>query len=263
MGAMGWHYRAPKGYPKTRVLTDILDGAGETRLDIPQRKDKTIEPVTIASREQPWNRLQGMARALGSVRLWYDAHGTCRLTNLRSQPVYTFRRGDGGNILSDPTLDVDLDNLRNIVVVTGGVPAGAKGRIQKVAQPEARHPFHAKNLGRNGKGRYIREDITDDAITSNEVAQNLANDKLWEHLQATISVEFESLVIPHLEPWDVIRVEAGEWTWETQVGKFSIPLTTDGTMSVGKNFTTRIVRGFRPKRAARVAAKKPASGRKR
>lgn len=236
-----------KGTAKTVIIRDLLAAAGETRLEVHPRTDRTTAPHTIASREAIWPRVQSLARSLtGGFALTYDGRGTCRLVDVRSNPVWTFRGGDGGSLLSEPRFTADTSAVKNFVVVTGGIPAGSKKRVQAVAPAAASHPLSPERLGRNGVKRYLREDIVDENITVQEAAQTLANNKLWELLQAGVDGDFDAMVIPHLEPHDYVRVIGEHGTWTMQLTKFSIPLTSDGRMTVGRHWVTRTVNGFRP-----------------
>ena len=83
--------------------------------------------------------------------------------------------------------------------------------------------------------------MSDDQITITKQAKRVAQDKLDRLGWSYVDVNFESLVIPHLEPRDIIDVDAGDWRERVQLTKFTIPLTADGTMSIGRHLHTRRV----------------------
>lgn len=239
----------PKGTAKTSAINQMLRAAGETRLDIPYRSDRLTTNHVVASTEAIWPRARSLARSLtGGFVLEYDGRGTAKLVDATSNTVWTFKGGEGGSLITDPKFTADTSEVKNIVVVRGGVPKGAKKRIEAVATASPNHPMSAQRLGRGGVPRYLREDIDDENITTKEAAQTLANNKLWELLQVGTDATFETLVIPHLEPYDYVRVVGEHYTYSTALTKFSIPLTTDGRMTVGKHWQGRRVNGYQPVR---------------
>ena len=89
--------------------------------------------------------------------------------------------------------------------------------------------------------RNLREEIQDDQITTTAQAKRIAQARLDRLGWSYVDVNFDSLVIPHLEPRDVIDIAAGDWHERVQLTKFTIPLTADGTMSIGRHLHTRRV----------------------
>lgn len=247
-----------KGAQKTTILNSLLGSMGETFRSIPPRTDRITTNFTIASKEAVWPRATSLARSLtGGFQLGYDGRGYAELVDVTSNVAWTFKGGDGGSLLSEPKFTAETTGLKNVVYVHGGIPKGAKGAVWAIAHAPGAHPFSAKNLGRNGQPRYLREDIEDENITIKEAAQTLANNKLWELMQASTDAQFESLVIPHLEPWDYIRVQSDGYTFITSMQKFSIPLATDGRMTVGRHWATRRINGYSPRRPKNPAIPKP------
>lgn len=246
-----------KGTRKTTIVRELLASMGEQFLEIPDWPDKTVAPVSIASKSVVWDFLQSLVRSFGDVRLAYDGRGYLVLKRHSGNVRWTFRSGDGGSLVTMPKVAYNTAEVANFVVVQGGIPKGGKANLVKVAHTPKAHPLSAVNLGRGGKPRYIRLDIEDDAITDPKRAQALANNTLAQRQNGAVQVDFDALVIPHLEPWDVVAVAPPEWTWRMQLDKFSVPLGADGHMAVGRTGITRTFK--RPRKVARKGpARRPA-----
>lgn len=247
-----------KGATKTRVIEAMLRAAGETRMAITPRSDKITTNFVIAAQEPIWPRVQKLAQSVtGGYTLEYDGRGTAVLKDTSTPVLWTFVGGDGGSLLGEPKFTADTSQVKNFVVVTGGVPKGAKRHIVATATTQRKHPFSPWSLGRNGHPRYLREDIANDEITVKEVAQTLANDRLWELEQVSTEASWESLVIPHLEPYDQVRVVGEQFTFSTAARKFTIPLTSDGRMTHGKHWQRRTVNRFTASRLKNPRIPKP------
>lgn len=244
-----------KGTPKTNVLVQLADMMGEQWVDIPRRTDKTTAAVSVASKTVVWDWMQQFAEGLNGDDLpAYDGMGVLRLVKRNRDTRWTFRGGDGGTLLQEPAVSYDSSELRNFVVVRGGVPKGGKAAVQAVAHAPASHPLSAQNLGRGGRKRYIREDIEQDTITTAKAAQKLADDTLEKRLALGVQVDFTALVVPHLEPGDVVAVAYGNWVWRMQLDKYTIPLSSDGTMTIGRLGLVR--KHTRPKPQPRKAPRR-------
>ena len=255
LGPCSYNYTYPKGAYKTGIITDLLARNGEQFMDVPQWNTKTTKPVTLAPLTTVWPLVKSVARSWGEGNMTYDGRGYARLHRYNRSSIWTFHRGRGGSLTSEPKLTYNMENVRNLVVVTGATPSGAKRPVQAVAHAQASHPLSSTNLGRGGAKRYLREDVQDDTITTTAQAQTLANNLLAGYLQAGVTLDFEAMVIPHLEPNDVVTVVGSSWTFPMTMHRYTIPLTHDGNMSVGRTYATRTVRRARP-----VARKGPRKG---
>jgi hypothetical protein len=168
----------------------------------------------------------------------------------------------------------DIGETRNAVRVTGRVLHAGKeepaGRVDSdlgddnivsaqqiptlrtgaVAVAERSHPLSPWRLGRVVNGevvpRYIPEFITDDTVRSNKEAKALAQRVLNDRLRQAVSVSFDTMVVPHIEPGDMMRVLYGDFDARARLWQFGFSLTTDGSMSVG--YHRRVSRPARPRR---------------
>lgn len=239
MGPASTHRTWAKGSYKSTVLRELLAGFGERFMAIPHQRTKTTKVLSIAPETIPWDYASSIARSWGAGRIMYDGRGYAAFRGPDSNRVWTFRGGVGGSILSPPKVAYDITEVRNFVVVTGAIPSGSKVAVQDSAHAPVTHPFSARNLGRDNRYRYLREDISDDTITTKAEAKKLANSELNLRMASALQLDFASLVIPTLEPLDMIAVDNGTWVASSLLEKFTIPLVADGTMSIGRKYAVR------------------------
>jgi hypothetical protein len=218
-----------KGTKKSDVISQYLAAMGETQRQITAFGDRLTADLTISGVDKAWPVLRSLARQLGDSSnfpwLGYDGRGVCRLSTHSGAVRWVF---DGQSITSTPKVTVDESSMRNYVRIVNN------DKVIATAKAAPSDPFSAQSLARGGVPRWIREDVTSD-ITDKRAAQTLANSTLDSLMHAAVSVEFESLIVPHLEPRDVIRVVADTWEWDLQVTKFTIPLGASQAMRHGRN----------------------------
>lgn len=205
-----------------------------------------------------WEAAQDLADTLGR-QLFYDGDGYLRLRNRGGNPVWTFRDGDGGSLVSAPQVSYSTSELRNAVQVRRTfTTTRGKGKHKKELQhsryirvePPNGHPLSPAALGRNGRKRYLPETIDGGNITHKR-AVSIANARLNALLDESVAVTFDSLPLPHLEPGDRVRVRTDEGLdMTTTLRTFSIPLTP-GTMSVGYSRDVLRMSGAQRRRARR------------
>ena len=225
-----------KGWPKSSVIANYLSKMGERHRQITRWNAKTTRDIVISGTDKGWPVLQSLAHELGSRSagtdpwLGYDGAGICRLKSHSKAVKWHFTTAD--DITSEPKVTVDESAVKNYVRVLNN------DRVLATAKAAPSDPFSAQSLARGGVPRWIRDDVTTDS-TDKRAAQKLADQTLDADLRAAINVEFESLIVPHLEPRDVIRVTAPTWEWDLQVTKFTIPLGASQAMSHGRNAQIR------------------------
>lgn len=239
------NWRLPRGYRKTDVIKRVLMESGEDFSEITRWSDKLTEDWQCLSSEAPWAKLQMLAASLAShdrgtdPLLFYNGTGYAKLKSFNRNPVWTFTRGV--DVLSEPDISSDVSSIKNLVVVYGGTPKGAKKPVTAQVQLPSSHPFSPSSLARNGVPQYLREEVENDQIVSSSAARQIAQKRLDDVSWAFVDIEFDAMVIPHLEPRDVVTVDNGDWQWSMQLMKYSIPLSADGQMSIGRHTHTRRV----------------------
>ena len=254
LGPASTHRTWKAGSYKTTVLRELLSMFGEAFTEIPHQSTKTTKPLSVAPVTIPWDYIQSVARSWGSGRIMYDGAGYARFIGTNNNPQWTFRGGADGSLLSKPMIGYDAKDARNFIVVVGAAPAKGGKPVSALAHAPSAHPLSADNLGRNGVRRYLREDINDTNVTTQAAAQELADTVLKERLNTAVQLDYTGLVIPHLEPWDVVAVNHGVWGIQASLTDYTIPLTADGKMSIGRRYTVH--RHTRERMTARKGPRK-------
>lgn len=247
-----WTARTYKpGWKKTSVITDILAATGETKFQFVDRASRLGKPGISAKRDKKftfWLLAKKIAKGM-NLQLFYDGRGIARLRKPPQKAVYEF--ADDGVMLTLPQVSYDQkDGFANAVEVIGGKPKGAKKKIRYRLVANHNHPMSPWNIGRNGTPRFIPMVIEDDSIKSKKAAKAVAKRNLKMALGQSVSVAFDSLPVPFLEEMDLVRFKTETGAGQFRIEQMSIPLTADGTSSIGylKNVTPRKRRATRHRR---------------
>lgn len=246
----GWKARVwAQGLTRVGVARSILEEmTGETRFDFPNVGPKSArlpKPRALARDSKPWQHVLVLATSMG-WQAFYDGRGTARMRPLYTKPVWEFRDGDGGSVLTAPEVapDSDEDDLANTFQVLG-----VKSPNNQIDVTHYLPPWHARspqNLGRNGKDRHIVVTEENEEIRSWDEAHELAKQMRDEHMDDPGAVTWEGVVIPHLEPKDMLQVDAGGIVQTTRLREASFSLR-GSTATYG--FTT-VLRRSRSRRFA-------------
>lgn len=180
-----------------------------------------------------WGYLKKLAQSNG-FDLFYDAEGELTAQPVRGRKGFHFGDGENGVILSEPNVNYDLNELRNVVVVKGKDTHGKVVTKAKASLP-VHHPLSSQSLAWHGEPRVLREIKRFDHEIKFSRAKDVATSTLRKMSRAPVEVSFDSLVIPHLEIGDRCEItnEDNPQAVKFTVERFSIPLGADGTMSVG------------------------------
>lgn len=231
-----------KGTQRVTAIRKIMQAIGEARFSLPESSDRITNTWSLGKHAEPWKSAVALAKyTAGSGRqLFYDGAGRLKMRKYPAKPVWTFRGGEGGTLVSAPKVSYDMSAARNTVEVIG------HGKVRAVAYPSS-GPLSPWELRRNGARRFLGEVVEDDQIGKNSTAAKIANDTLAKLLSVTTTFEFESLVIPHIEEGDRIavivpdvratgpaRLVTGQ-RYEFSIQTFTIPLTSGEAMSIGIN----------------------------
>lgn len=239
--------------PITRFLRRAAEAAGETKIDIPQREHPTIRRDTFHMKRQNllekglWPVLQKLARVLES-ELIYTGEGHLTLRPLRGRkPSYIFRDGENGTVINEPQTDWDLADFRNVIEIYGKDNSDAK-HSSLLATWRLRHGgLDAHSLKRETTDDAfpleLIERVDTDAVfkfsrRTKRSARRLAHKLGDRAAHGALSVSFDALPVPTLEPGDLLGIETEDLGRDHFVLKqFSFPLTP-GSMSVG--YTRRV-----------------------
>lgn len=224
-------YTKPKGAIVVDVVKDLMKRrAGENRFDLPTGTVRLTKAVTLPRDAIVWDEAKKLSGYRG---LWYDGRGWLRMQDSSSSPVFTFKAGDGGLVLTRPQISFSTEDVKNVVEVTGAVPKGAKSAVRGVASAPSTHPLNHIRLGRSGVPRYLVEFVQDDTVTTAAEARSRAEKILAPLLLETVQVQFDSMPVPHLEPHDVVSLRTDEFSTNFRLKQFTIPLTSGSPMPVG------------------------------
>lgn len=229
-GGQAWRpMTLKKGMNVGSAIRAILrERAGETEFAFPTVKNRLPEHYSLGRMSSPWGAASQLARSIGR-QLYYDGKGVCRLRRPPTGSVFTF---DGDVVLSPPQVTYDLSTVRNTVWVKGHKAEG-KPQITGTATAGRSHPLSPWRLGRNGEPRYLVEQVERSNVRSRKEARQLAQRTLRGLLLEGVSVSFDSLPIAHLDPLDTVRIATDEVSLKFVLRQASLPLTHDGSMSVG------------------------------
>jgi hypothetical protein len=166
-------------------------------------------------------------------QLFYNGEGyLCMRRWPKNKATWTF---DGEQLLNSPSVAYDMADTRNVVKVYG---ADGKGRpvLKATERLPVSHPFSPETLSRNGVARMlVLVDKTDNPRLTIAEAKKKAQRLLKAASSGSLSVEFETLPVPHLELGDRVKVESDTVHTIFTLTKFSLPLAVGSGMSVGFN----------------------------
>jgi hypothetical protein len=220
------------------VIRNVLESVGETKFSFADSTSKLSTTLAISAEDKPWSVARVVANTM-NMQLFYDGRGVCVLRPYPTGTLWTFKDGAGGSVLTKPEIGYDLDTFVNAVIVNGAIPSGLTSPITYKAVADASHPLSPVALGRNGVPRYVSNVIDDDTVTSLSEATALAKAELSRGLQEAVTIAFDALPVPHLEPHDPYILQTAEFAIEGWIRQMTIPLNVAQTSSVGylKNVT--------------------------
>lgn len=236
-----------KSTRRVQVIEDLMSkGAGEWAFSLPPGwtqqigKTKTVPRVIDDDQFTPWQQSLWMAESMGA-QLFYDARGTLRLRRRPVRSLWTFTDSD---IAGKPEVKERTKDIKNFVIVTGGVPKGGTLPVKAAEPMHSSHPWSPASLGRRGVPRRLVERVDDETIVTKSAAVATAKRRLRELEQTAADVTFDALPMPMLEPGDLYRVDAYDVSMSTRATTATISVIGD-LMSMGS------VRTYRPRRGRR------------
>lgn len=219
---------------KADAFMGVMGRSGESSryIERPATREKLTGPLSVAAETRYWDRAFGLMSSVDRL-CYYDGRGVLRTPKRNYKPVATVEAGDDGLLLGEPTVTYSTDDMKNAVWVKGGKPKGSKKAVSARVVAPSSHALSPFNLGRNARPHYrlLVEENTD--LRTRAKALSRARSLLRQHLAQEVDVAFDCLPIPHLEPWDVVRVKTDRFSADVPVYRFSLPLTAGGVMTVG------------------------------
>lgn len=256
VSAVGWesYGRTGTGEVKTfyagtyvvDVIRQLLRLAGETRFDIPEPRDVPriiTESISLTRMTHPMKHAMLLAESIDR-QLFYDGRGVPRLRRVPKKPVWTFRDGDNGNMVSPLQIEPDLEGFKNAIIVEGHKPKGGD-RVTSGPNPvmlPPANPLSPRALARVEDGRHMLLDLKRNEHLKTQVeCYNFGVEKLNRYAEQALGLNFDALTVPHLEPMDMVAADTVNMQDQFPLRRFTIPLGRGGSMPVG--YTREVVRG--------------------
>ncbi len=230
------------------AMQEVLRRIGERSFHMPSLPWRLGKDVNVHPTSQPWlvinggsqdstgKNVPGLVNHTGKHphHAFYDAAGRFTVKRLNKDVVFRFYND---TIIGQVDATFDTSEFKNHIVVTGSAP---KGKGKKPVKAELSLPRHNPNspwkLARNGKPRYLTMRVTADNLKTEQECMQRAHHLLNHHSQVGVTLAFDALPIPMLEPHDVVRVKTEDgMRLHAPVKQFTIPLTSGDSMSVGYN----------------------------
>lgn len=133
------------------------------------------------------------------------------------------------NEVTNASFDIKRSQIVNKVIVTG---ANINGFLCK-GIAENKNPQSIYNINGVFGTRSVK--INDNLISSNTFCQQRAEYELQKSMRGYITLSFQSIWIPHIEPNDIIRWSREEWGVESEeflVNSISTPQDASGSISI-------------------------------
>jgi hypothetical protein len=204
--------------------------------------DRNMLDAAKAKAGSVWAELKKLAAA-HSFQLFYDAEGYLTARRFpKNTSAHTFLE-----TLNEPSVAFDLTQVRNRVAVFGpdSQKLDAKTTRLVVLDLPSGHPLSAASLARNGTNRVLVENLQSDRYLTPAEATDWGNRYLKHASQGVLSVNFEALVVPHLELHDIIDMNTATLAASFTLPAFTIPLQAADPMTVGYVTTYRTARRYR------------------
>ena len=234
----------PKGLHIDEAIKRVARYAGEERFDIPNLAGKLHDDVVIRPGDELWATIARGRKSLvaqtGSKphQIFYDGRGRLKLRRLNHNVVWRFRADE--TILSPVELGWDMAEARNWVRVRGTKPKGEKRAAVGQVELQPAHPMSPRAMARNDVDRAMAMFEDSDNLSTDADCRERAREVLEANAEVSVSASFDSLVVPTLEPGDMITVETGDFPVRFPLRQVTIPLTADTPMTIGA--TRRIPR---------------------
>lgn len=215
----------PKGTNYVSMVRQVLTSLGETKFKFTATTTSTLSADKVIDRNSevsPWGYLRQVTAPMG-MRLFYDGEGYAVLRQRNDlTPVFEFRSGTGGTVLTEPSVDGDYSRIANIVRAESTDSANTKAVWEETVP--ATSPIHPSKLTRGGKPMYLGVVIQQDSITTQSQAKSAAKAELADRQFAAYQVAFDSLPLWMLEEADPIAVNVDNVVSRTVLTSFSLAL---------------------------------------
>ena len=216
-----------KGWGRSQLVMSIMQTyGGETKFSIPSSTGTTPGPVVLQPETDIWSTVKAVNGSFATRQLFYDGRGVLVMRDTPRTSTYVFRTGVGGNVTTIPTIDFDLSEARNVSIVKGAIPKGKKTPVQATVGLPNTHPLNHLKMGRNGRPRVLLDAFSDDNLKTYEQARSVATARVNALGSQAVDVQFDALVVPHLEPMDLFTLQTPDFAVLARYTRATIPLTS-------------------------------------
>lgn len=214
-------------------------GAGRSKR-VPGPNQFRVDPAKARS-QGLWWYMSKIAESRNFLLSYSPSgHLELRRMNPAGPPTYTF-----DNALTEPAVSYAIEDVRNRVEVRD---LDTKDRIDPLVRLDlpAGHPLSKESLARSGKDHVLLERIDVDEVKMTIAdAERVGAGVLRKHSAGALEVQFEHLPIPHLELGDKVRLRTDTVDEPFILRAFTLPLTSEDSMSVGYTRRVRYRKKFR------------------
>lgn len=224
-----------KGTNQVTAMRQVLENFGETKFRFEATSNTKLKKDKVVDRsatQTPWGWCRSTATSLG-LRIYYDGGGYVCLRNTdTSKPLFEFRDGDGGTVLTEPEPEGDYSTIANVILAQG--PAvGNRKPPSYIAKVPTSSPLHPSKFRRGGKPVYMGRVILRDSITSTGTAKTAATTELNRSQRVAYAVSTDALPLWMLEEGDPVRYDVGGVKTTSTIRTFSFGLGPAAVMPIG------------------------------
>lgn len=218
------------------AIKTVLQSFGETKFrfeDTTTTVLKAAKTIDRTAQQSPWGWCRSAAASIG-MRVFYDGEGyaVLRKKTDSTNPVFVFRDGNGGSVLTDPDSEGDYSRIANAVRVEGRATGKGAVPVAEAVVP-ATSPISPTTLKRGGKPMYFGVVVSRDSVTTTGQAKSVAQTELNDRQRAGYEVAFDSLPMFFLEEGDVVGVNIDGNQRSITLLTFSFGLSAGAVMPVG------------------------------
>ena len=236
-------YEIPVGTPIYEAMRQLLklpkNNRGEPfdvkEIIFPAKYKQELLAYTIkkTSENAIGDLIKEMAQSI-ACNVGYNNYGNLVIADVLADMDYhnrsvSWNYEDNSNEYQNPSLDIKRSQIKNRVIVVG---ANINGYLCK-GIAENTNPNSLYNI--NGDFGVKSVKITDNLIPSNKMCEERAKYELKKYTQNYISISFQSVWIPFLEPGDIVRWSKKEWGIDNKefvINSISLPLNGKDPMSI-------------------------------
>ena len=241
----------PRGMNAVGAIWKIMtERAGEFRFRMPTTTRRLSQSYAVgwADETSPFAVASEIARRELGMQLLYACDGALLLRPMPTSPSLTVP-----GVTAPLSSTVDFTKMLNWVQVTGKVAdtvnkynVTVRTMPRSVAQLEAANINSPSSLQRRGVPRYLPLVIEDSALTTAAQVKARAEAELLAAGRDDLGQEFQAIPFFHADADDLVRIAVAGANPVMRISRASIPLGTDGDMTLGRN--------TRARRAPRVAS---------